>query len=122
NRLSEIEVQRTGALSELEREREAEQERNRQRFAGDLQKSDAALAQARREWQQAIEAAGKERSDAETDDSGPDRLRQPGDLLTNLKAQLGGSGRSPAINTRQDQCHGHVQRCRFAGHWCWQLQ
>jgi len=91
-RLSKIDGQRTGTLSELEREREAEQERNRQRFAGDLQKSDAALAQARREWQQAIEAAGSKRSDAETDDLGPDRLRQPGDLLANLKSQLGGLG------------------------------
>ena len=91
-RLSEIEGQRTGTLSELERQRETDQERNRQRFAGDLQKSDAALAQARREWKQAIDAAAKKRTDVAADDSGPDRLRKPGGLLQDLKSQLGGLG------------------------------
>ena len=49
-------------------------------------------AQARREWQQAIEAAAKKRSDVEADESGPDRLRKPGGLLQDLKSQFGGLG------------------------------
>ena len=91
-RLSEIESQRTGTLGELEREREAEHERNRARFAGDLQRSEDALGQARREWQQAIEEAARKREEVESDESGPDRLKKPGDLLKDLQSQLGGLG------------------------------
>jgi len=101
SRLSEIEGQRTGTLDELDSAREAEHERRREQFAGDLQTSEGALAQARREWQQAIEEAARKREEAESDDSGPDRLQEPGNLLQDLQSQLGGLG--DQLQTTQDK-------------------
>lgn len=100
-RLSEIEGQRSGTLRELDRERDAEHERNRAQFESDLDQSEAALAEARREWQQAIEEAGRKREEVEADEAGPDRLKKPGDLLEQLQSQLGGLGDS--LKTTQDK-------------------
>ena len=101
SRLSEIEGQRTGALDELDSAREAEHERRREQFAGDLQTSEGALAQARREWQQAIEEAARKREEAESGDESPERLKKPGDLLQDLQSQLGGLG--DQLQTTQDK-------------------
>ena len=91
-RLSEIEGQRTGTLGELDRQREAEHEGRRDQFAGDLEKSESALAQARREWQQAIELAARKREEAATGDTAPERLKKPDELLQQLQSQLNGAG------------------------------
>jgi hypothetical protein len=90
-RLAEIEGQRGGTLQELERQREAEHAQRREQFAADLQTSEAALAQARREWQQAIEEAARRREETESDE-GPERLGKPDDLIGKLKDQLAGLG------------------------------
>ena len=91
-RLSDIEGQRTGTLDELDRQREAEHERRRDQFSSDLEQSDSALAQARREWQQAIELAARKREEAAADDSAPERLKKPDELLQQLQSQLNGAG------------------------------
>ncbi len=92
SRLSEIEGQRTGTLDELDIARDAEHERRREQFAGDLQTSEDSLAQARREWQQAIEEAARKRQEAESGDEGPERLKKPDDLLQQFQSQLSGVG------------------------------
>ncbi|QDT33975.1 phage tail tape measure protein [Thalassoglobus polymorphus] len=92
SRLSEIEGQRTGTLDELNRQREAEHERRRDQFSGDLEQSESALAQARREWQQAIELAARKREEAAADDPAPERLTKPDELLQQLQSQLSGAG------------------------------
>jgi hypothetical protein len=91
-RLSEIEGQRAGTLGELDRQREAEHERRRDQFAGDLEQSESALAQARREWQQAIELAARKREEAAAGDTAPERLKKPDELLQQLQSQLNGAG------------------------------
>ncbi|MGH7199792.1 MAG: hypothetical protein ACREJB_04260, partial [Planctomycetaceae bacterium] len=92
-RLSEIESERTGALDELEQMREAEHAARQQRHAADLQSSEDALAQARREWQQAIDEAARKRRESESkEDEGPARLKKPGDLMADLQRQLAGAG------------------------------
>ena len=91
-RLSGIEGQRTGTLDELDRQREAEHERRRDQFAGDLEQSESALAQARREWQQAIELAARKREEAAADGTTPERLKKPDELLQQLQSQLSGAG------------------------------
>jgi TP901 family phage tail tape measure protein len=91
-RLSEVEGQRTGTLAELERQREAEHTSRREQFASDLAKSENALAQARREWQQAIEEAARKRQESEAEDDGPARAEKPGDLMDRLQEQLSGVG------------------------------
>lgn len=92
-RLKEIEGQRSGALEELEQAREREHVRRREQFAGDLNTSEAALSQARREWQQAIDQSARKRQEAEEkagqEAAGADK---PSDVIKGLEEQLGGIG------------------------------
>lgn len=90
-RLSEIGSERSGALAELERMRDAEHQRHAQQFAADLQSSETALAEARREWQAALEAASRKRSEAEEGDSAPAGT-SPSDLLNELQDKLADAG------------------------------
>ena len=73
-RQSEIEQQRSGTLDVLEQDRQrAHAERQRQ-FDADLQQSQAALAQARQEWEDALADAAQKRVEAEADKT-PTRLK-----------------------------------------------
>ena len=92
-RLSEIEQQKSGALEELERERVSEQDRHSEQFRSDVTRSEDALTQARREWQQAIEQAAEARRQSESEaDEGPAKALSPGDLIQQLQQQLNGAG------------------------------
>lgn len=92
SRLSAIDDQRSGTLDELDRQREAEHQRRRDQFAGDLQDSESALAQARKEWQDALDLAARKRDEAGADNAAPDRLQKPDELLQQLRSQLNGAG------------------------------
>jgi hypothetical protein len=58
-RLSAIESERTGTLSELDERREAEHVARQKAFESDLSGTESALDEARREWQAAVEEAAK---------------------------------------------------------------
>lgn len=89
-RLSKIEGDRTGTLSELERMRDAEHARNAQQFASEVQDSETALDAARREWQAALEEAARKRSEAEAGDATDPNTSS--DRLKELEEKLAGAG------------------------------
>jgi hypothetical protein len=98
-RLSEIEQGRSGTLDELDRMRESEQDRHRQQFEADLKESDAALAEARKEWQAALETAAEKRSAVEADASGrPDRRKELEDLLALAGDGLDGAAAKVSVS------------------------
>jgi hypothetical protein len=88
-RLSQIEGDRSGTLSELERMRDAEHQRNAQQFASEVQDSEAALDAARREWQAALEEASRKRSEA---DAAAGEPQSSTDRLKELENKLAGAG------------------------------
>jgi len=89
-RLSQIDSNRSGTLSELDRMRDAEHQRRGQQFDAELKDSDSALAEARREWQAALEEASRKRSEAEGS-SGPEAT-SPSGLLSELQDKLSQAG------------------------------
>lgn len=90
SRLSQIDNDRSGTLSELQQMRDAEHQRHAEQFAEDLQSSDAALAEARREWQAALEEASRKRSATETNDHVVGA--SPSGLLNELQDKLADAG------------------------------
>ena len=89
-RQSEIEQQRTGTLDVLEEDRQRAHAQRQRQFDADLQGSEAALAAARQEWQDALAEAASKRAAAET--GGPDRVKQ---------AELDLAGLDELIDTTQ---------------------
>lgn len=69
-RLGAIDAGRTGTLAELDRMREADHAARQQRNSADLQASEDALHQARKDWQQAITDAAQQRQAAEANAPG----------------------------------------------------
>ncbi|WP_417850653.1 phage tail tape measure protein [Thalassoglobus sp.] len=89
-RLSKIDSDRSGTLSELDRMRDAEHQRRGQQFDAELKDSDSALAEARREWQAALEEASRKRSEAEG--SSGTEATSPSGLLSELQDKLSQAG------------------------------
>ncbi len=87
-RLQEIEAGRAGALDELGQMRDQEHSSRQQQYEADMQASEAALQQARDEWQAAVTAAARNRKQMEEDPSAPGRGRLP-DQFAGLDQLLG---------------------------------
>jgi len=88
--LGQIDSERSGTLSELERMRDAEHQRNARQFASEVQDSEAALDAARREWQAALEEAARKRSEAEAVEATDPNASS--DRLKELEEKLAGAG------------------------------
>ena len=87
-RLSAIDGERSDTLAELERMRDAEHERNARQFASEVQDSDAALADARREWQAALDAAAAARNVVDAESTAPNGKSRLDDRLQQAEAGL----------------------------------
>ncbi len=87
DRLSGIAANRSGTLAELDAMRESEQARNQRQHAADLDASEHALAEARRQWQQAIDEAARKRTAAEADDA-LSASAAPTDLFDDLQERV----------------------------------
>lgn len=91
-RLAEIEQDRGGARGELDRMQQQEQDEREARHRAALETSEEKLAEARREWEAALEEAAAKRAAAEAsgDVDGPDRLKEFQQDLTDI-GSAGGS-------------------------------
>lgn len=82
-RRSQIEADRQGAQAEIVRQVEADRLARRQRNAADLEAAGSALAQARKEWEEALAAAAQKRS-AAGEAQAPERMRRAQLELTDM--------------------------------------
>lgn len=97
-RLSEIESARTGTLSELDSQREADHVARQKAFASDLAGTEAALEEAKKEWQAAVEEAAKANKPSEGGEG--ENAPGPQSPLPQLQQRLQGAGTAIA-NARQ---------------------
>ena len=96
-RLANIESERTGTLSELDSQREAEHVTRQKAFQSDLAGTEAALDEAKKEWQAAVEEAAKANQPVGSDGENAPGPQSP---IPQLQQRLQGAGTAIA-NARQ---------------------
>jgi hypothetical protein len=88
---TQIEADRQGAQVEVGRMAEADRAARQRQNEADLQGSADALAQARKEWEDALAEAAQKRQDVEAA-GGPDRIKKAKDNLTDMDDLLSQMG------------------------------
>ncbi|MCL4193202.1 MAG: phage tail tape measure protein [Thermoguttaceae bacterium] len=74
-----IDQEEQGTLDELNREKDARHVARKKQYDAEVQAAEDAVAQARKQWQDALDEAARKRAEvAET--TGPERIKGPGDL------------------------------------------
>jgi hypothetical protein len=86
-RQNEIQSERSGTLQTLEEDRQRQQSERQRQVSGDLKRSEQSLAQARRQWEEALAEAAAKRMDQQLE-SGPGRLRAAALELEGLDESL----------------------------------
>jgi len=86
-----IDQQEQGTLAELEREKNARHAARQQQYQADLKAAEDAVAQARKEWQDALSRA-KARRKASEKDKGPDGLEGPDALIAKAREAVSSLG------------------------------
>ncbi len=94
-RRAQIERDRAGVESTLTEMQREEHARRQREFAGDLAETEGELADARREWQEAIAEAAKKRKEAEAGE--PERMKEFQDSLSFSAGALGDEQRKVEV-------------------------